>query len=203
MRILLLVLLCCSPFIWADSNSEQNWNFKVLVNDREVGSHEFSVITDAEGLSVSSTMALDFKILLIKRITYQHQATERWEGGCLTQASSQTKRQSKKTSLQASTLGSTLVVKNEKDDQVLEGCVRSFTYWDPELLRGERLLNVETGEYIPVTISSRISALDNITHMTIAGPKINIQLQYDGAGDWLSLQTTLKTGAELKYQRTN
>ena len=37
--------------------------------------------------------------------------------------------------------------------------------------------------------------------MTIALPKSDIHLQYDAAGDWLSLQTKLKTGAELKYQR--
>jgi hypothetical protein len=37
--------------------------------------------------------------------------------------------------------------------------------------------------------------------MTIALPKGDIHLQYDAAGDWLSLQTKLKTGAELKYQR--
>ena len=84
---------------------------------------------------------------------------------------------------------------------MIEGCVRSFAYWDPKLLLGENLLNVETGEYLPVVISSRISAEDSITYMTIALPKSDIHLQYDAAGDWLSLQTKLKTGAELKYQR--
>jgi hypothetical protein len=201
MRSLALMLLCCSQLLWAEAEAEKRWSFKVLINDREVGSHQFVVVEQGELLSVTSTMALDFKVLLIKRVTYQHQATETWDAGCLTGASSEASRQGKKLRLQAGSLGSGLSVQSEQGSALIEGCVRSFAYWDPKLLQGENLLNIETGEYLPVVISSRISAEDSTTHMTIALPKGDIHLQYDAAGDWLSLQIKLKTGAELKYQR--
>ena len=201
MRSLALMLLCCSHLLWAEAEAEKSWSFKVLINDREVGSHRFEVVEQGELLSVTSKMALDFKVLLIKRVVYQHQATETWNAGCLTGASSETSRQGKKLRLQAGALGSGLSVQSEQGSALLEGCVRSFAYWDPKLLQSENLLNIETGEYLPVVISSRISAEDSTTHMTIALPKGDIHLQYDASGDWMSLQTKLKTGAELKYQR--
>ncbi len=201
MRIVMLALLFCSQLLWADSKSEQHWNFKVLINEREVGSHKFVVVEQGELVSVSSTMALDFKVFLVKRVTYQHQANEIWRGSCLTDVSSQTERQSKKQWLQASAVASGLSVQNEQGVETIEGCVRSFAYWNPDLLRGEQLLNVETGEYMPVVISSRVAPEDGTTHMTIAARKSDIHLQYSAAGDWLSLQTKLKTGAVLKYQR--
>ena len=200
-RIFFLGLVCCSQLLWAEAGLEKSWSFKVLIDDREVGSHQFVVVERGESLSVSSTMALDFKVLLIKRVTYQHQATETWESGCLSGASSETERQGKKTRLQASGVAAGLSVESIQGSELIEGCVRSFAYWDPNLLQGDQLLNVETGEYLPVVISSYVSAGDSNTHITIAAPKGDIHLQYDAAGDWLSLQTKLKTGAELKYQR--
>lgn len=204
MRISILALLFCSQLLWAEAATDRSWNFKVLINDREVGSHQFRVTGEGDSLSVSSTMNMDFKVLLVKKVRYQHQANEIWQGSCLTDVSSQTNRQGKAVSLKVKPVETGLLVEKDKmteGAEVLAGCVRSFAYWDPQLLQGERLLNVETGEYMPVVISRRVSAEDNITHMIIAAPKGDIHLQYDAAGDWLSLQTKLKTGAELKYQR--
>jgi hypothetical protein len=201
MRKIIAILLLCSSQVWAESITEGNWNFMVLVDDREVGKHNFSVKAEQNGWLVNSTMALDFKILLIKKITYQHEATEQWQDGCLTQVSSRTKRQSKEVTTQASLTESGLMVVTADGDEILEGCVRSFAYWNPQLLQGERLLNVETGGYLPVKISSEVAPENSHTHVTIAGSKINIQLEYDTTGDWIGLQTKLKTGAVLKYQR--
>ena len=205
MRIFVLVLLLCSQLLWAEAVTEKSWNFKVLINERDVGSHQFRVTVEGDSLSVSSTMNMDFNVLLVKKVTYQHQANETWQGSCLTEVSSLTNRQGKEVSLKVDRVEAGLLIeKNQVADtaEVLPGCVRSFAYWDPELLQGERLLNVETGEYMPVTISRRVSAEDNITHMIIAAPKGDIHLQYDAAGDWLSLQTKLQMGAVLRYQRT-
>jgi hypothetical protein len=52
-----------------------------------------------------------------------------------------------------------------------------------------------------VDISSRISEQDNITHIKIVLPKADIDLQYDAAGEWLSLETELLIGGTLRYQR--
>ena len=73
MRKIIAILLLCSSQVWAESITEGNWDFMVLVDDREVGKHNFSVKAEQNGWLVNSTMELDFKILLIKKITYQHE----------------------------------------------------------------------------------------------------------------------------------
>ena len=205
MRISILALLFCSQLLWAEASTVKSWNFKVLINDREVGTHQFRVTNEGDSLSVNSTMSMDFTVMMIKKVRYQHQANESWQGSCLTSVSSQTNRQGKDVSLKVNAVETGLLVEKDRiaeGAEVLAGCVRSFAYWDPQLLQGERLLNVETGEHMPVAISSRVSAEDNITHVIIAAPKGDIHLQYDASGDWLSLQTKLQMGAVLKYQRT-
>lgn len=205
MRISILALLFCSQLLWAEASTVKSWNFKVLINDREVGTHQFRVTSEGDSLSVNSTMSMDFTVMMIKKVRYQHQANESWQGSCLTSVSSQTNRQGKDVSLKVNAVETGLLVEKDRiaeGAEVLAGCVRSFAYWDPQLLQGERLLNVETGEHMPVAISSRVSAEDNITHVIIAAPKGDIHLQYDASGDWLSLQTKLQMGAVLKYQRT-
>ena len=205
MRISILALLFCSQLLWAEASTVKSWNFKVLINDREVGTHQFRVTSEGDSLSVNSTMSMDFTVMMIKKVRYQHQANESWQGSCLTSVSSQTNRQGKDVSLKVNAVETGLLVEKDRiaeGAEVLAGCVRSFAYWDPQLLQGERLLNVETGEHMPVAISSRVSVEDNITHVIIAAPKGDIHLQYDASGDWLSLQTKLQMGAVLKYQRT-
>ena len=39
------------------------------------------------------------------------------------------------------------------------------------------------------------------SHIKVALPKADIELQYDAAGEWLSLQTELLIGGTLRYQR--
>lgn len=205
MRISILALLFCSQLLWAEASTVKSWNFKVLINDREVGTHQFRVTSEGDSLSVNSTMSMDFTVMMIKKVRYQHQANESWQGSCLTSVSSQTNRQGKDVSLKVNAVETGLLVEKDRiaeGAKVLAGCVRSFAYWDPQLLQGERLLNVETGEHMPVAISRRVSVEDNITHVIIAAPKGDIHLQYDASGDWLSLQTKLQMGAVLKYQRT-
>lgn len=176
-------------------------DFKVFLNDREVGSHSFILQQQGKSLLVSSTMSLDFTVLMVKKIKYRHQANEVWQGGCLISLQSQTEKQGENLAVNAATDGSGLVVENRQGLETIQGCVRGFAYWNPLLLEGDFLLNAESGQYLPVEISSTVSAQDNITHMLITGPKADVRLQYDAAGNWLSLESKLQIGGLLRYQR--
>ena len=176
-------------------------DFNVFLNDREVGRHRFELLEQAESIEVSSTMSLDFKVLRIKRIQYRHQANEVWQSGCLVALQSDTEKQGKIFAVDASTDASGLVVQRPSGSETLTGCVRGFSYWNPQWLEGNYLLNAESGINVPVEISSRISEQDNIQHIKIALPKTVIDLQYDAAGEWLSLRTKLLIGGTLHYQR--
>jgi len=180
---------------------QRDLDFKVFINDREVGRHQFALLEQGNSVQVSSKMSLDFKVLMIKRVKYLHEASEVWESGCLASVESATEKLGDFFSVDAKADQSGLVVQRQQEVEVIPGCARGFAYWNPEWLQGDYLLNAESGIYVPVEISSRFSEQDNITHMTIALPKADIHLQYDAAGEWLSLQTELLIGGTLRYQR--
>ena len=180
---------------------QRDLDFKVFVNDREVGRHQFVLLEQGNSVQVSSKMSLDFKVLMIKRVKYLHEASEVWVLGCLASVQSATEKQGKLFSVDAKADHSGLVIQRQQEVDVIPGCVRGFAYWNADWLQGDHLLNAESGIYVPVEISSRLSEQDNITHMTIATPKADIHLQYSAAGDWLSLQTELLIGGTLRYQR--
>ena len=181
--------------------TDKNLDFKVFLNDREVGSHSFHLQQQGEQLLVTSIMRLDFTIFMVKKIKYRHQANEVWQGGCLVSLTSQTEKQGKNIIVNAATDGSGLVVEHSEGSETIAGCARGFAYWNPALLEADFLLNAESGQYLPVDISSRVSTQNNITHMLIAGPKADVRLQYDAAGNWLSLESKLQIGGLLRYQR--
>jgi hypothetical protein len=176
-------------------------DFEVFLDDREVGRHTFELLEKGDSIQVSSSMALDFKLFKIKRVKYRHQADEVWESGCLVSLQSETEKQGKSFAVDASTDQTGLVVQRPKEIETLDGCVRGFSYWNPEWLQGAYLLNAESGINVPVEINSRISAQDSITHIALTLPNADIDLQYDDAGEWLSLQTELLIGGTLRYQR--
>ena len=87
------------------------------------------------------------------------------------------------------------------------GCVMSFAYWNPQMLRQARLLNAQTGEFETV----KISALgdDNIVvrgatvaakRYRITGPKNPIDLWYSQSDEWLALESAVAGGRRLRYR---
>ena len=78
-----ILLLLFMQHSGAVESVDKHLDFKVFLNDREVGSHSFILQQQGESLLVSSTMSLDFTVLMIKKIKYRHQANEVWQGGCL------------------------------------------------------------------------------------------------------------------------
>ena len=201
MRTVFLALVCCASSTCAFAEQQKRWDFNVSLNGRDVGSHSFVVSGKGGDRTVSSSMRLDFRVLLVKKVSYQHQASEVWQDGCLTEVSSETQRNGKAYSVQANAVDDGLSVINNTGVEIFEGCVRGFAYWHPQWMQAPRLLNVETGKYVPVTLSQTISPDDNITHLTITTAKTDIHLEYDAAGDWMSLQTRLPLAGELRYQR--
>jgi hypothetical protein len=199
--IILLVLYASQVASLETEKVVRVLDFEVFLDDREVGRHTFELLEKGDSIQVSSSMSLDFKLFKIKQVKYRHQADEVWESGCLVSLQSETEKQGKAFAVDASTDQTGLVVQRAKEIETLDGCVRGFSYWNPQWLQGAYLLNAESGINVPVEINSRISAQDNITHIAITLPNADIDLQYDDAGEWLSLQTELLIGGTLRYQR--
>jgi hypothetical protein len=87
-----------------------------------------------------------------------------------------------------------------------EGCVMSFAYWNPALLKQTRLLNSQTGQYENVTITALGDEVIEVRgapvtakRYRILGSKHPIELWYGPGERWLALQSSLEGGRKLRY----
>ena len=207
MRILLCFLLWLAS--WQTSAKaveysdlvEKIINFQVFLNDREVGSHEFRIVKKNRQIEVDSSLNIEFKAMGFFKVKYAHKANEIWRNGCLQSLVSETQKRGKKINVEAQQSDLGMVVKGSKSTQTLNGCVRTFAYWNPQFLYEDYLLNAENGEYVPVAVTSSALVNNAGSKVSIDGAKVDIQLEYDTSGKWLSLQSELKMGGILRYVR--
>lgn len=195
----------------------QAWNFRVFLNDSPIGQHRFSLRRDGDEAELRSEARFEVKLLFITAYRYAHTAVERWRGNCLTGMTARTDDDGKKLSVDAAATfaastptaqeGSRLEVSTGTARQPLEGCVMSFAYWNPALLKQERLLNAQTGEHEAVRISDageeRIVVRGvpvTARRYRIAGSKNPIDIWYSASREWLALESTLEGGRRLRYQ---
>ena len=168
----------------------RSWNFRVLLDGREIGRHTFSREEAGDAARVVVEARFDVRFLFVTAYRYEHRAEERWRGGCLV-------------SLEARTDDNGV----RKDVRVQpRDCTWSFAYWDPAILRADRLLNAQTGEVLPVratalgveTIPVRGRETAATRHRLTA-PGLSIDLWYDGP-EWVALESSVEGGRRLRYE---
>ena len=189
------------------SSQAADWRFKVLLDGDEIGYHNFNVTTNSPE---TVTIKADFKVkfLLVTAYEYNHNNTEIWTDGCLQKISSNTDDNGEEFWVNGEQQGDQFVVKNKQGSTSLSGCVMSFAYWRPELVKQKQLLNSQTGEYINVNIQDR--GQDSITvqgksvtanHYVITGKGLDdIELWYSADGRWLRLASTTEDGYRIIYE---
>ncbi|MFM2120939.1 MAG: hypothetical protein RL722_2407, partial [Pseudomonadota bacterium] len=101
-----------------------------------------------------------------------------------------------------------LRISGPKGELEAPGCVLSYAYWLPSALRSQkRLLNPQTGELEPVSVSpqgseaveagpQRLSA----QKLRISAPPGPIDLLTTPQGDWLGLDARVRGGRLLSYR---
>jgi hypothetical protein len=207
MRILLCLLLWLASLqtsakaVEYSDLVEKIINFQVFLNDHEVGSHEFRIVKKNRQIEVDSSLNIEFKAMGFFKVKYAHKANEIWRDGCLQSLVSETQKRGKKINVEAQQSDLGMVVKGSKSTQTLNGCVRTFAYWNPQFLYEDYLLNAENGEYVPVAVTSSALVNNAGSKVSIDGAKVDIQLEYDTSGKWLSLQSEFKMGGIIRYVR--
>lgn len=182
------------------------WNFRVLLDGREVGQHSFSVRPDDGMQRVASEASFDLRILLFPAWSYDHQAVERWDDGCLRALDSWTVTNGKRISVVARTAGERLTVTGPAGQEEHRGCLMSFAYWDPRILGATRLLNSQTGKLVPVEIQPQgVESVEVLGRRRvaerhrIAGGDFQIDLWY-ADGRWVALEAIAAGGRILRYE---
>ena len=209
-RSLLATLLAVSwgPALGAD----QSWDFRVFLDDKEIGTHRFDLVERGGGQrQLTSQARMTVKILFVTAYSYDHHDVEHWDGDCLNTLSSSTDDNGKKHRIEVKRTDRDTVVKRlegvGKGVEWLSECVLTFAYWNPAMLQQSRLLNSQNGDYVDVRITD--AGLDPIVVRGVKTParryelrseKLSIDLWYSEQKQWLALESTTERGQKLIYQ---
>lgn len=204
-----LLLLACAT---AQAQSRE-WNFQVFLDDRPIGHHHFTLRGGSGGSEgereLKSEARFDVKLLFINAYKYVHDASERWRGNCLARLNARTNDNGDHSEVNAEQQGERVTVNTvatAPTRDAVDGCLMTYAYWNPEMLKQKRLLNSQTGKVEAVNITAL--GEDKITvrgtpvtaqRYRISGGKHSIELWYGSDNAWLALVSTLDSGRKLRY----
>lgn len=182
----------------------KQWKFRALLDGKPIGTHTFTLTGTTDDGELRSEAKFDVRILFIPAYRYRHLAIERWHHGCLAAITAKTDDDGKISEVEGRSENDVMTIATGNNRYKADGCVLSFAYWNPDMLRQTRLLNAQTGEYQAVSIASladdRGSTPGREKRYRISGPKQPIELRYSDAGEWIGLDTIVGGGRHLVYQ---
>lgn len=204
--VVLGLVLGAAPHAASAAQPTHSWHFTALLDGKPIGEHDFAVDRHGDETVIESVARFKVRVAFIPVYHYDHRDHEVWREGCLTSLSSQTDDNGRKDFVTGSSQGQVFALDSSRGATALPACVRTFAYWDLRLLDGPRLLNSQTGEYQPVTLT-RADAPgargDDPTHLqryVLRGAHLAINLWYSTSGDWVALESKLESGRTLRYE---
>ena len=206
----LLIVAASTNSVYGAQGAEQ-FRFRVLLDDKDIGFHHFTVTDHGEREVVESRAEFDVKVLFVPVYSYRHHNTEVWRDGCLSRIRARTDDNGKNYDVSGDLGGGSFqLVTQDQRHTVSRECVMTFAYWRQDFLSQSRLLNSQTGELVEVdvqTLAERSFAVEGVQvpadgyRIRARGQDLDIRVWYarDG-GQWLALQSTVKGGRTLTYQ---
>lgn len=187
-------------------DATRQWRFDVSLDGRPIGEHTFVLREGGDALELTSEARFRVRVLFIDAYRYEHRAREWWRGDCLEKLDARTDANGEETVVAGSlALGEFRLVGNRAAP--LDPCVQTFAYWNPQILEARRLLNPQTGEYVPVKALSlgreTISGQPAERYRLIGQGRtpLQIDLWYSQDRDWLALESLTPEGRRLRYAR--
>ena len=213
MRILALAFLLFGAGITgaasASDDAGRSWQFSVLLDDSPIGYHRFELSPRESGLEVRSEASFDVRILFINAFRYRHSNRELWDGECLRVIESSTQQNGEEFAVSGARLPDGMAIEANGRSDRLEGCVMTFAYWNPRFLEQPRLLDPQSGEYLPVEVKPL-----GREELTVRGEAVmasayrvkarnlDITVFYSEDDEWLGLQSVAKGGRIIRYVLT-
>ncbi len=188
------------------SAASQTYDFKVFLGKDEIGRQRFDISSEGDRTQVRVDAQFTVKFLYITVYTYRHTNVETWEGTCLREIRAETDDNGDSFFVHGIFRNGQLQVQTQAGNWIGEGCIKTFAYWNPEWIKGERLLNSQTGEHQPVSIlavGEETIPVQGVPtraiHRRIVTDKFAVDLWYTLSGRWVALQSTTKKGDTLRY----
>jgi hypothetical protein len=200
-RRAIAVLLCAA--LGVPAAYARQWHFDVAADGIRLGT--YSIIVQESGDTAVATSEINVGVLGIG--AYRQRAEETWKGGCLSRIATRTEEHGHVTSLSGQREGDVFRIAGGTPESH-PGCVMTFAYWNPDVLKQSHLVNAQTGAWTPVVV--RDLGKDTLAvggksveaaHYSIDTASNTIEVWYSPQGEWLSLKTTTKGGRHvLAYQ---
>lgn len=188
--------------------STRDLEYNVFLDGDRIGSHKVRITPMDTGTIVEIEASFTIKFLIFEAYRYIHYAREEWNSGCLNKIQASTNDNGNKLFVNGRLNDNTFTIKSRDKKKVINGCVRSFAYWDPNLIQASYLLNSQNGQYTSVDVVSygyeKISLGQqrvNAMRYRINGDEIKIDLWYSPEQEWLALSAVTESGARLRYER--
>ena len=201
----LTMVLVAAPFTLL-AEIEDSWQFKVFLDDREIGFHHFYLDGSGETRELRSEAEFDYKFMFISLFEYEHENRELWRGNCLQRIESRTNSNGEPFQVDGEQLSDGFVVEDGDGENVLPQCVMSFAYWNPEFLKQEQLLNTQNGAFEAVEISPPVFEELEVRgekrpsyRYRLAAGDLNLDLWYSTQDEWLALESEVSGGRKLRY----
>lgn len=199
--------LASAPALANSFPMEDSLNFRVYLDDREIGFHRFDLSSERGQQVVRTEARFDVKILFLNLYSYRHENTETWNNGCITSIESSTFDNGSDFAINGRRDGDELVVETAQGKTVLPGCVRTFAYWDPTLIDSPMLLNSQTGIQERVRLVERGIEPIEAGGETVSARRFQLELEqatidlwYSDDSRWLALNYLTEDGRELRYR---
>lgn len=191
-----------------DGPGKATWEFRVMLDDRDIGYHRFEVREqeNVERVDIEARFKVD--VLFFTAYRYDHDNLETWRGACLSAIESNTNDNGERFEVQGEARDGTFALERRDDSAQLDGdCVRTFAYWNPDILNAEQLLNAQTGEVKDVSIERVGTTPFEVDGVPVTSEEYllsmadgKIRLWYEqGSGQWLGLETRAKGDRTLRY----
>ncbi|NNL95324.1 MAG: hypothetical protein HKO64_06840 [Xanthomonadales bacterium] len=206
-RILLTALLALSLAPGLVMAQQQEWNFRVFLDDREIGRHDFTLQEQGEAQQINSVADFEYKLLFVKLYEYQHSNTETWKNDCLESIDAKTNANGDRYRVEGEQVAQGFLLRAGSGRELLPACVMTFAYWNPDFLDSTQLLNSQNGELVEVSFSEpeqeelmvRGDLRTAFKYQLQAGD-MNIRLWYSETNEWLALESDARGGRVLRYE---
>ena len=187
--------------------SQQEWRFRVYLDEKAIGYHDFVLEETGNHLMLQSEASFEYRLLFVKLYDYTHENFETWSDGCLTTIESRTDANGKPFQVSGTLDGDSFILNGGAGEVELPACSMSFAYWNPAFLKQDRLINTQNGEVLDIEVSeperTEIEVrgiLQPALHYRLDAGEMTIELWYSENDEWLALETEARGGKRLRYQ---
>ena len=206
--LVVILALLAGPAAAATSGL-QEFRFRVLLDDDEIGTHRFRVSRAAGEETVEIDADFKVKFIGITVYSYVHANRELWRDGCLQRIESNTVDGGDKFKVDGRNVGDRFRLSTQDGDSELSAdCVMSFAYWKRDYLAQARLLNAQNGEFLEIDVENGGVELLSVDAREVSAERyrlrnrerdIDITVWYEPqSGEWMFLESRVD-GRVIRY----